>query len=68
MTLAEEPTVLAFETGNELGGWGLDSDAPTIEWVGEISAYLKELAPDTLVLSGTYGVREAELALPSVDI
>ena len=68
LSLAEEPTVLAFETGNELGGWGLNSNPPPISWVTEIAAFLKELAPDTLILSGTYGVREAELEIADVDL
>ncbi|KAL8276477.1 hypothetical protein RQP46_011127 [Phenoliferia psychrophenolica] len=68
LSLAEEPTVLAFELGNELGGWGLNSYPPPIDWVNQTAAYVKSLAPNTLVLSGTYGVREDELHLTDVDI
>ncbi|KAK4701098.1 mannan endo-1,4-beta-mannosidase, partial [Phenoliferia sp. Uapishka_3] len=68
LTLAEEPTILAFETGNELGGWGGNASPPPIAWVTAIADYLKVLAPNTLVLSGTYGVRSSELAIESVDI
>ncbi|ORY91788.1 glycoside hydrolase superfamily [Leucosporidium creatinivorum] len=68
LTMAEEPTILAFETGNELGGWGGNSSPPPVAWTTAIAAYLKELAPDTLVLSGSYGVRKDELAIQDVDM
>lgn len=66
--MAEEPTVLAFETGNELGGWEGKSSPPPVAWTTAIAAYLKELAPDTLVLSGSYGVRKDELSIEDVDM
>jgi endo-1,4-beta-mannosidase len=68
LTMAEEPTILAFETGNELGGWTREASPPPVEWTTEIARYLKELAPDTLVLSGSYGVRKEELGIANVDI
>lgn len=68
LTLAEEPTVLAFETGNELGGWSRDAYPPTVEWTTAVSDLLKTLAPDTLVISGSYGVQKRELNIASVDI
>lgn len=56
LTYAEDPTIFAFETGNELGGpvFG-DMDVP-VSWTTEISAYIKQLAPKTLVVDGTYGI------------
>ncbi|GAA6008842.1 hypothetical protein JCM11491_003804 [Sporobolomyces phaffii] len=68
LTLATEPAVLAFETGNELGGYTGKHYPPPVAWTQAISEYLKELAPDTLVVSGSYGVRKDELALDSIDI
>ncbi|GJN89919.1 hypothetical protein Rhopal_002908-T1 [Rhodotorula paludigena] len=68
LTLAQDPTVLAFETGNELSGWTGRDYPPPVEWTTAIAQLLKELAPQTLVLSGTYGVREAELHIDEVDI
>lgn len=68
LTLAQDPTVLAFETGNELSGWTGRDYPPPVEWTTAIAQLLKELAPQTLVLSGTYGVREAELHIDEVDM
>lgn len=68
LTMASDPTVLAFETGNELGGWTGDDYPPPVEWTASIAQLLHELAPDTLVLSGSYGVRKSELAIAGVDM
>ncbi|GAA6060913.1 hypothetical protein JCM10212_003947 [Sporobolomyces blumeae] len=68
LTLATDPTILAFETGNELGSWTGDAYPPPVEWTTSISQLLKRLAPDTLVVSGSYGVRKDELAIASVDV
>lgn len=68
LSMAEDPTVLAFETGNELGGTKLAHSPPPLEWTTAIANLLKSLAPNTLVMSGSYGVVAAELAIESVDI
>ncbi|BGP47000.1 hypothetical protein JCM10450v2_002852 [Rhodotorula kratochvilovae] len=68
LSMARDPTVLAFETGNELGGWTGRDYPPPVEWTTAIAKLLKELAPETLVLSGSYGVRKSELAIPEVDM
>ncbi|KAM0788655.1 hypothetical protein ACM66B_002757 [Microbotryomycetes sp. NB124-2] len=68
LTMAEEPTIMAFETGNELGGWSGKQHPPPVEWTRSIADLLKTLAPDTLVVSGTYGVRKDELGIDNVDI
>jgi mannan endo-1,4-beta-mannosidase len=43
LTYAEDPTIIGYETGNELAGlkWG-DKDVP-VEWVGEICQFIKKL-------------------------
>ncbi|HEX8632292.1 MAG TPA: cellulase family glycosylhydrolase, partial [Catenuloplanes sp.] len=56
---ADEPTVLAWELGNELEGM-------TPQWVDTISAYLHELAPRHLVAAP--GVSPATLDSAQVDI
>ncbi|KAI0009761.1 glycoside hydrolase family 5 protein [Xylariaceae sp. FL0662B] len=68
LTYAEDAAVFALETGNELLGpvWG-DMDAPA-DWVRDIAAFLKDLAPEKLVVDGTYGVNPAHLAIDEVDI
>jgi mannan endo-1,4-beta-mannosidase len=68
LTMGEEPTILAFETGNELGGSDGASTPAPVEWTTAISIYLKELAPNTLVIDGSYGIRPGNLGIPSVDI
>lgn len=66
--MATDPTVLAFETGNELGGWTGDAYPPPVEWTTAVAGLLHELAPNTLVLSGSYGVRKDELKIEGVDM
>jgi mannan endo-1,4-beta-mannosidase len=68
VSYANDPTIFAYETGNELNGpvWG-DMDVPTT-WLHEISAYVKSLAPKKLVVDGTYGVNKTHLSVPEVDI
>lgn len=68
LTMAQDPVVMAFETGNELGGSSHIADQPTVAWVDAITKLIKQLAPNTLVMSGTYGVRKSELSLASVDL
>ncbi|GAA6018402.1 hypothetical protein JCM10207_000880 [Rhodosporidiobolus poonsookiae] len=68
LTLASDPTVAMFETGNELGGWTGNDYPPPVEWTTSIAALLKELAPNTLAMSGSYGVRKSELSIADVDV
>ena len=68
LTYAEDPTIFAYETGNELGGpiFG-DEDVP-VAWTSEISTFVKQLAPRKLVIDGTYGVNKTHLNIPTIDI
>lgn len=68
VSYADDPTIFAYETGNEMCGpvWG-DMDVPA-SWVKEIGAYVKSLAPKKLLLDGTYGVNKTHLNIPEVDI
>ncbi|KAK0731515.1 glycoside hydrolase superfamily [Lasiosphaeris hirsuta] len=68
LTYAADPTIFAYETGNELTGpvWK-DQDVP-VEWVSEIGRLIKELAPEKLFVDGTYGVNKSHLAIKEVDI
>lgn len=68
LTYAEDPTIFAFESGNELAGpvWG-DMDVPAA-WVEDIAGYVKGLAPAKLFVDGTYGVNQTHLGLEDVDI
>lgn len=68
ITYAQDPTIFAYETGNELGGpvFG-DMDVP-VEWLREIAALVKELAPEKLVVDGTYGVNKSHFEVKEVDL
>ena len=54
----DDPTIMAWETGNELGGWMLNGGAPPAAWTLEIAAYIKSLAPNQLVSDGTDGLQD----------
>ncbi|KAL7629300.1 hypothetical protein AAE478_000820 [Parahypoxylon ruwenzoriense] len=68
LTYAEDPTIFAYETGNELLGpvWG-DMDSPA-DWVKKIAQHVKSLAPQKLVVDGTYGINKTHLSIEEVDI
>lgn len=56
IALKNDPTVLAFETGNELRvdniTWGSAQDA----WTQDIATYIKSIAPNALVSDGHQGL------------
>ncbi|WAQ86066.1 hypothetical protein PtA15_6A696 [Puccinia triticina] len=77
--IGSDETILAFETGNEMN-WGYqngsdahDRPAPA-SWTIEIAEFIKSLAPNTLVMDGSYSRNpklawEAEaLASPHIDL
>ncbi|BGP00759.1 Glycoside hydrolase superfamily [Rhodotorula toruloides] len=68
LTLAQDPTILAFELGNELGGYFASHYPPSIAWSAAVAGLLKGLAPRTLVVSGRYGVSEEEAGVEEIDI
>ena len=52
---ADDPTILAIETGNELGGRDADGPPPPGEWTVDIAQHIKSLAPNILVMDSTFG-------------
>ncbi len=56
----EDKAILAWETGNELSA--LDA------WTEEIAAYIKSIDPYHLVMDGNFGVSDAAVMDPNVDI
>jgi hypothetical protein len=48
-----DPTILAWQLGNELGGW--DDTPPPVDWSLDIAYHIKSIAPNTLVMDGTMG-------------
>ena len=62
LRLADDPTIMAWELGNELNGM-------TPDWVQANASYVKKLAPHQLVAAGKQsGVDPAVLAASAVDI
>jgi mannan endo-1,4-beta-mannosidase len=68
LTYAEDPTIFAYETGNELGGPNFGDEDVPVEWTQEIAQFIKSLGPKKLVVDGTYGVNKTHLTIPEVDI
>ncbi|KAK3394509.1 glycoside hydrolase superfamily [Podospora didyma] len=68
ISYADDPTIFAYETGNELTGaiWK-DMNVP-IPWIRDISTFVKTLAPKKLFVDGTYGVNKTHLSIEEVDI
>lgn len=67
LTYAQDPTIFAYETGNELTDKNGGTDVPA-EWLDEIASFIKHLAPNKLVVDGTYGINETHLPISTVDI
>ncbi len=57
---AEDPAILAWETGNEL-------DAPA-DWTAEVAAAIKDLDPNHLVVDGTFGIEMDNLDNEDIDV
>ncbi|EFP81684.2 uncharacterized protein PGTG_07933 [Puccinia graminis f. sp. tritici CRL 75-36-700-3] len=55
--IGDDPTILAFETGNEMNFGGL-SPAPG-DWTLEIARHIKSLAPKALVMDGSFARNDA---------
>src|SRR5277367_4437773 len=68
LTYAEDHTIFAYETGNELGGPRFGDEDVPIEWTREIAQFIKSLEPKKLVVDSTYGVNKTHLSVPEVDI
>jgi mannan endo-1,4-beta-mannosidase len=56
-----DPTILAWETGNGLSN-------PPVAWTTTISAYIKQLDANHLIMDGTVGIQTSALAIANVDI
>ena len=57
---ADDPAILAWETGNEL-------DAPA-DWTAEVAASIKDLDGNHLVVDGTFGVAQDSLDNEDIDV
>ena len=63
----DNPTIMSWETGNELS-YGLGGAAEFTKWTSTISAYIKSIAPNQLVMDGSLGMDPGDLKLADVDI
>lgn len=65
----DDPTILAWETGNELGAYQLSEGAPPAAWTNTIASYIKSLAPRTLVMDGSDGTHNtAGAPIPGLGV
>eukprot|EP01130_Rhizamoeba_saxonica_P015946 TRINITY_DN7272_c0_g1_i1.p1 TRINITY_DN7272_c0_g1~~TRINITY_DN7272_c0_g1_i1.p1 ORF type:complete len:416 (+),score=76.80 TRINITY_DN7272_c0_g1_i1:2-1249(+) len=60
LLLRDDPTILAWETGNEL--------RPPVSWTKTISEHIKTISPNHLVLDGNPGIDLLALRIETVDI
>ncbi|KAF8588241.1 glycoside hydrolase family 5 protein [Ramaria rubella] len=56
VALKDDPTILAWETGNELSAERFGDGPAPPAWTKEIATFIKNLAPKHLVVDGTYGL------------
>ena len=72
--LKDDPTIMAWETGNELGAWNLGSGythadpPPPAAWTQKIAQHIKSIDSKHLLVDGPDGVQTADLSIPEVDI
>lgn len=70
VAIKDDPTIMLWETGNELENSGVSTPANT--WTSTIAAYIKSIAPNALVADGFGGnggrdLTSAQVALTGVD-
>ncbi|KAK4046098.1 hypothetical protein OIV83_006351 [Microbotryomycetes sp. JL201] len=71
----DDPTIMMWETGNELGAWHNMEGFPPAAWTSEITSYMKSLSPNSLIVDGSFGLYNEKVAnlispglsIPSVD-
>lgn len=59
----DDPTILAWETGNEL-----NASEEWNEWTTDIAQRIKNEDPNHLIIDGRYGIVQAGLDDPNIDI
>ncbi|KAG0147890.1 hypothetical protein CROQUDRAFT_17297, partial [Cronartium quercuum f. sp. fusiforme G11] len=56
IALKDDPTIMAWETGNELGAFQLKEKAPPGSWTSEIAGHIKNIDSNHLVVDGSDGL------------
>lgn len=71
----EDPTILAWQLGNEFGSYGPDRglpyedwEQPILDWSLEMAAYIKSIDPNHLVMEAGGADRQAFIDDPNIDI
>ncbi|WP_164472765.1 CIA30 family protein [Cohnella candidum] len=62
----DDPAILAWETGNELGGYNQDKFPQS--WTTEIAAYIRSQKPKQLVMDGRFAIQPESLANKDIDV
>ncbi|CZR61896.1 uncharacterized protein PAC_11793 [Phialocephala subalpina] len=68
ITYAADPTIIGYETGNELGGVKFGDKNVSVEWTREICRHIKTLGPNKLCIDGTYGIQPLHFPITEIDI
>jgi len=70
IALKDDPTILGWESGNELSGARFGDGPAPAAWTKEIGELIKSLAPKHLFMDGSYGIfpETGQLANEVVDI
>ncbi|KAI0271554.1 glycoside hydrolase superfamily [Gloeopeniophorella convolvens] len=56
VALKDDPTILGWESGNELSGASFGDGPAPAAWTNEVGQLIKSLAPNQLFLDGSYGI------------
>ena len=59
---SEDPSILGWQLGNELGGW--EGQVPPSDWSIEIAKHIKSIAKNTLVIDGGFGGHNFKQRIP----
>ncbi|VDB95985.1 unnamed protein product [Peniophora sp. CBMAI 1063] len=68
IALKDDPTIMAWESGNELAAIRFGDGPAPPAWTKEIGEHVKSIAPDQLFMDGSYGVFPETLGNEVVDI
>lgn len=68
LSYAADPTIFAYETGNELSGPVFGDKAVPANWTQDICRFVKRLGPEKLCVDGTYGINSTHLNVPEIDM